>query len=319
MIKRFLSLLFLLLPCLVQAQTGSPVSNGIFVTTSDVLWFQYKNATLPTFQTFRIQKSDGTIYDASQQATAWTVTCAGGQGTGILMPVQGWLISATAYISTAGLKSGQTYGSMFILRSMPAGGGVGSCVTGVTTATMGTQLLGSNMNSFYPISWVVAGGSLITSSLKGPGFSANNACPSTFACPAAGANLSTSSFSCSPSVNQSCTGFRLKFNTIHFTLTTDGNAANRQVCLVLKTGGGAVVSQSCAVGVQTASTTFSYDFGAGIGSSSSATSLEFLSTLPANFQLSPTATTLGTAISNIQVGDQISNVWISFLIWNETT
>ena len=317
MTKRWLALLFLLFPCFAQAQTGSPVSNGIFVTTSDVLWFQYKNAIGPTFQTFRIQKSDGTIYDATEQATSWSVTCAGQQGTGRLMPVSGWLISVTAYINGAGIKSGQTYGSMYILPSMPAGGGTGSCVAGLTTATLGTQLIGSNMNSFYPISWLVAGGALISSPLKVPGFYTNNACPATFACPAAGANLSTAAFSCAASGN--CTGFRVKFQTVHFTLTTDGNAANRQVCLVLKTGGGAVVSQSCAVGVQTASTTFSYDFAPGIGSSSSTVSLEYLTTLPANFQLSPTATTLGTAISNIQVGDQISNVWISWLIWNETT
>src|SRR5262249_39275164 len=162
--------------------TGNPVSNGIYVTTSDVLWFQYKNATLSTFQTFRIQKADGTIYDATAQGTAWTVTCSGQQGTGITVPVSGWLIFSTSYIwQLTGVKSGQMYGSIYLLPSMPAGGGTSSCVAGVTTATIGTLLSASGMNSFFPMSWMVAGGSLITSPLVGPGFPANSACPATFA------------------------------------------------------------------------------------------------------------------------------------------
>lgn len=293
--------------------TGSPVSNGIFVTTGDTIWFQYTGlpASGVVFNTFRIQKSDGTIYDATQQGTAWSVTCTagsvgGGTGTGLVLPVSGWLIGATGLITSAGSLQGQTYGNIYILGSMPSGGGTGSCTGNLSTGQIGTLLMGANIASNFPMAWTVGGGNLVVSPLDGMGFPASVA-PSN---PSAGADW-TNTFSTGQT---NTTTYRIAVQSVHFILTSSATVANRQVCLQWKNGA-TVIFQACANGVQTATQVVSYDFMPGIAPSGTA-GLQFMVPLPAGFMLSSN-NILASSTTGIQVGDQISNIQISLMEWNE--
>src|SRR5262249_11531480 len=148
---------------------------------------------------------------------------------------------------------------------------------------------------------------LVNSPLLGPGFPVT-VNPSN---PAAGADFSNT-FN---SGQSSTVNYRLQVQSVHFQLVSSATAGNRQVCLQWKAGA-TVIWQACANGVQTASQTVLYDFMPGIAPSGTA-GLQFMVPLPAGFMLSNTNNILASSTTGILAGDQISNIQISLLAWNE--
>lgn len=294
---------------------GAPTNIGIYVTTNDVLWFQYTGTFSGTvFQTFRILKTDGTIYSASIQGTAWSVTCspaANGQGTGIQVPVTGWLVGTESQINSGSVLSGQAYVNHYILNSMPTGGGTSTCVGTMATSNISTLLAGANTSQFFPVAWTAGGGNLIQSPLAGPGYPQNQSISN----PAAGANVPLTTIG-GGNLTQ-----RTQVVAIHFRLVSSATVASRIVCITLGTSGGTVLTTACGIGTQAASQTVDYDFMIGSGSSCPTaliTGTNCITPLPNNYFLQGGVDdSLATAITGIQATDQISNVWVKKLLWQE--
>jgi hypothetical protein len=290
------------------------VSNGIWVNTSDVLWFQYTGTYPATsfYQTFRIQQPNGTIYNAGAAGTAWTVSCTGtanGQGTGIQVPVAGWLIGTFSYPSSAtnSFVNGAIYAQHFILNAMPSGGGTSGCVNTLANSNYSVELAGSNFSTFYGVAWNVGGGNLIQSSVSGPG----NPAQLTVSNPAAGADWTTTT--------TIPISVRFQVLAIHFTLTTGLTAGTRQVCF--SWGGSSLtnsVFNSCASITQALSTTVSYDFMVGVGASG-VSGVEAIVPLPANWYISNNQAnfSMGTHTTALQTTDQFSNIYIVGNEWQE--
>lgn len=306
------------------AVAGNPVSNGIYVTTNDILWFQFTGqAGLSIVHEFRIQKSDGTIYDSAAQGTGWTTTytssVTGGQGTGKAFPVSGWLIGAWAKIAGSGVQS-CIYGQAFIISSMPAGGGTAGSVNTFNDATNGATLLfGGNASSFFGLAWTVGGGTLANPPTTGPG------CPGNFnpSNPGAGADLAATQvqdFSSSVANGN----HRVQLIAIHFRLVTSSSVASRIPCVLIGTSGLATtLTTVCSPSTQAASQTVDYDFissGAGACPSALVTGTNcIVAGIPNPYYFGPTGVDsfFKTSTTGIQAADQISNIWVKTLAWQE--
>lgn len=307
---------------------GNGISNGTFVTTSDILWNQltegFNGGSAGTAccgvtshsitTTFRILKTDGSIYDAAQQGTSWIISGPGGNngvcGTGLNFPVAGWLQSVTTYVSAASggtVQPGQTFSNLYILRTMPAGGSTSACATTFTFANGPHLLTGAPLSTFYPVSWqtgAVAG----TAVAQLPGALSHYGITN----PGAGANLTITL----PTTD------RVNITGIHTELVTSNQAGNRVVCLVQNNSSVAIFSgiwlQSCAMGIQPASQTLMYDFLVGTGSSGGSNGRSITVPLPFGFT-SPAG--IGTQftifISGIQTNDQIQNTVLTGQTYQE--
>jgi len=304
---------------------GSPVSNGIYVTTSDILWFQWTGFPGGNINhTFRIQTANcatgaatGAVYDAVAQGTAWTTnytaSIVGGMGTGKLFPVCGWLISAETKIAQAGVLQGP-FGQGWILSSMPAGGNTATSVSTFNEITNGGSILfGANASSFFAIGWTVGGGSLIQSPLAGPGVPGNMSIGN----PSSGVDLAATQISdASASVPSA---HRIQVVAVHFRLVTAAVGGNRQPCINIGTSSvtaANALTTSCSSGIQTASQTIDYDFAPGL-TPTCLPGVWCSNSLPPNFYLQAVDGYIRTTIGNIQAGDQISNIWVKTLYWNE--
>lgn len=100
--------------------------------------------------------------------------------------------------------------------------------------------------------------------------------------------------------------------SIQLTLVTDANVANRRVGLVFHDGSNAFIEVEAAQG-ETASTTHIYYWlTGGFGQYNSTGLSSRVNCLPENLWLDDTAA-IQTNIQNIQVGDQISDIFIRAL------
>jgi hypothetical protein len=292
---------------------GAPVSNGIYVNTGDVLWFQITGPGGNMTFSFRMQMPDGRIYDSAQQGTSWTINgcgaAGGGYGTGIFFPTPGWLIGAQVISESAGLFNGTFYAQGYLLRSMPTGGNNTSCQNILAVSNYGVALFGCNSSSFFSVGWSVGGGCLIQSPLTGPGYPLNT----NIGNPGAGSNLALTAIGAQQ--------LRVIVNAVHFRLVTSAAAASRQVCITFGTAGGVILTTLCSAGTQAASQTVDYDFMAGPGGSCPATLITGTACLTGFSTYYPvqggTDDSLATAITGIQAADQISNIWVKTLRWNE--
>ncbi len=102
-----------------------------------------------------------------------------------------------------------------------------------------------------------------------------------------------------------------------FTLTTDANAANRIVGLVWNDPVGEILRLDVPV-VQTASLAHDYTFAVGIGDAYvAAISLKRVTPLPSQMYFGGTGF-ISTFITNVQAGDQLSNIVFSYLRWDSS-
>jgi len=304
-----------------QAGAGSSsggivsVSNGISVDTSDVLWYQLTGAGGNMYFMFRMQLPDGSIYDSTVAGTSWNINgcgaSGGGYGTGIFFPRRGILLAAQALSETAGIYNGMLYGQIYLLRSMPTGGNNTACQNIANIQNFyGVPLAGCNMTSFYSMGWTVGGGCLITSPVAGPG-APTNLNPSS---PGAGANIALNA--------RGSNAGRTQVVAIHFRLVTSATAASRQVCITFGTSGGTILNTLCAAGTQAASQTVDYDFQSGPGGSCPAALITGSGCVTgfANpyYLQGGVDDSWQSVITNIQSGDQVSDIWVKLLRWNET-
>jgi hypothetical protein len=93
---------------------------------------------------------------------------------------------------------------------------------------------------------------------------------------------------------------------VAFRLVTDGNAANRQVKLVVADGGGVALATLPSASVQTATLTWDYSFSPEFSNFNTVVGLSVTSPLPLIF-LQPEFT-VAVTIGTVQTGDQISNI-----------
>lgn len=94
--------------------------------------------------------------------------------------------------------------------------------------------------------------------------------------------------------------------SLAFVLTSDGNAANRAVLLVVKDGTGAVVATQPTAAVQVASKAYTYSYQRYATTATDATNLVNLQAAPDIF-LQPEFSIVVT-VGSVQVGDQISAI-----------
>ena len=93
---------------------------------------------------------------------------------------------------------------------------------------------------------------------------------------------------------------------VAFRLVSDGNAANRQVSLVIADGGGIALATLPAASVQIATKTYDYTWSTDLDTFNAVVSNAITSPLPAIF-LQPEFT-VAVSVGSVQAGDQISRV-----------
>lgn len=98
----------------------------------------------------------------------------------------------------------------------------------------------------------------------------------------------------------------LLLDAISFRLVSDGNAANRQIKLVIADGSSVALATLPSASVQTASLTWDYTYSVDFSTFNTVVSTAVTSPLPWIF-LQPEYTVTVT-IGAVQVGDQISNI-----------
>jgi hypothetical protein len=150
--------------------SGAAITGNAFpVNTTEVLWVQ--STGIPTsatlVNTWIIQSISGV-----QTTVTWTGTYpalpGGGEGTGILVPVNGLLISASTEVTTSGIPNGQAFTQHYILNAMPTGGSTSPAVNALTSGQIQTLLDGAYTNSFYNLTWPWSGAQSSNSGLGSP-------------------------------------------------------------------------------------------------------------------------------------------------------
>lgn len=290
---------------------GAAVSNGIFVTTSDILWNQWTGAfTADIYTSFRIQTADGTIYDSTAQGTSWTATaCAGaggGTGTGKTFPVSGWLINVTSLTQTTGIPLGQAYANFYILPTMPTGGTTANCVATLANANIGNLIMGAPVSSFYPMAWQAGGGNLVQPSISTIPFSATQ----TITTPGSAANFSNIAITTG--------GQRTCIQAVTFRLVTSASAGNR-VAAIQVTDGTFNFFWYIAPTAQVASTTEIYSFAPGASAATTTIAGPItVQTVPFNNGVPICTNNLGTLqissqFAGLLAGDQIDTIAVRVL------
>src|SRR5262249_21976480 len=134
----------------------APVTNGQWVQTGDVIWFQYTSQNIGTraiHASTRILQPNGTI-----SVTTLDPSCAlnavGGSGFGFTVSTPGWLQTATTYLVDGGFPQGSVYINIYILNSMPTGGTGTTCTNTLASAQIGALLVGQPSGSSYPVSFI---------------------------------------------------------------------------------------------------------------------------------------------------------------------
>jgi len=224
---------------------------------------------------------------------------------------EGCLTAVSLTLIGGSVDSGQTVAQVFVGRN----------ASPVPNASS-TQILACQLSSNYSCGW--------PGTWRAPtdGQGLNQSC--TIANPAAGADLSqninTGTLTCNGVSGM--TGQKHWLSNIRFTLTTDANAAARQVCIKLTNANGNGDYGYCMQATQAASTIVTYDFTAGVGptflggaslpviptTNVAGTANEVQGTLPSNFQYFD-ATVLSTRIVNKQVADQLSAIVVR-IFWS---
>lgn len=241
------------------------------------------------------------------QRTGLSVSGGNGPNYNSFPLPEGWLIGVSILGIGSVADNSQTYYQVWVGRNAYS-----------TPNTAPMQLIGCSTSGAYGLGWP---GGCNRPPTDGQGL--NQSCA--IANPAAGVNLSqnlngTTNITCNGIANL-VQGQKHWLSNIRFTLTTDANAAARQVCIRLTDANGNIYYGYCIQATQAASTIVTYDFTAGVGptflgaaaltviptTNVAGTANEVQGTLPDNLQFSD-ATVLTTRIVNIQVGDQISAV-----------
>lgn len=284
------------------------VSNGQWVTTSDVLWTQYTSpgstlypglATAQILSAYRILQPNGTLTNGQWTTTTCNMASNGGYGIGIQVPVNGWLQSYTTYMTTGGVSQGTIYANLYVLPSMPSGGSQGTCSVSLAAANFGTLLAGAPTGSFYPVGFV--------------GTTANIVSP--WAIPAPAVNQAISNPSAGAEFQATLgTQTRTCVTGLSFALTTSATVANRTVSIRMiqpaSTGTQLIYIASIT---QPASTAVVYSFSPGTLAQQQTFGASILQTVPFTngapvcFNGASTGT-IGSLTSNIQAGDQYSSI-----------
>lgn len=302
----FLALTFFVVPTRAQLQQVPPPGSyqtyqGDFIIQNDTGGVGGASFTL----TYRMILASGERKEFQQ--TGLGGSAGNGPSYNSFPLPQGWLVSWSLTLIGGNVDSGQTYAQVFLGRNFSP----------IPNAAS-TQLLGCQLSSNYS-----CGGPGPAWRAPTDGQGLNQSCA--IANPAAGVNLSqnlngTTNITCNGTANI-VTGQKHWLSTIRFTLTTDANAAARQVCIRLTDANANIYYGYCMQATQAASTIVTYDFTAGVGptftgaaaltviptTNVAGTANEVQGTLPSNLQFFD-ATVLTTRVTNIQVGDQISAV-----------
>lgn len=235
----------------------SSVSNGVWVTTTDVLWVQYTTQGIGNIvinNSYRILQTNGTVNNGSWVVNPCSLPTNGGFGSGFQVPVNGWLQSFTTYSSTGGFPQGSMFVNLYILNSMPSGAGSTTCSATLAQTNIGTLLNGVPTGSSYPVSFV--------------GTTANPASPWSIpgytnvlnvTSPAAGADFVSSSLG----GTGGGAGGRTCITGVFFKLVTSAAAGNRLVGVDLLFNAGVAQMTYIATVPQGPSTTVFYSFAPG--------------------------------------------------------
>jgi len=214
--------------------------------------------------------------------------------------VEGWLISVNVYVN-GNIQRGQNY-IQLSLGSM------------IYTAANSNQLTAPNAMPIMLIADALAGFQSISWPTCQPRQNTDGQGALTTytpANPAAGADF-TFTFSAS---------YRVQVLSVYYQLVTSSGVANRASALTLATGS-TNWTQSVASAVQAASITGTYNFMPGTGSAysvaPSATTLVQVAPLAALIQSGQEGSKVFSTTTNIQAGDQIQNIAIRCLYWNES-
>jgi len=285
------------IPC-AGSPTGFVIKQGDYIIQNDTGYVGGATFTL----TYRMILATGERKEF-QQAVLPGAAGNGPAYNSFQLP-EGCLTAVSLTLIGGSVDSGQTVAQVFVGRNFSP----------VPNASS-TQILACQLSSNYSCGW--------PGTWRAPtdGQGLNQSC--TITNPAAGANLSqninTGTLTCNGVSGM--IGQKHWLSNIRFTLTTDANAAARQVCIKLTNGNGNGDYGYCMQATQAASTIVTYDFTAGVGptflggasltviptTNVAGTANEVQGTLPSNFQYFD-ATVLSTRITNIQVGDQLSAI-----------
>jgi hypothetical protein len=265
--------------------------------------------TVGVYNSYRILQPNGTVFNGN-----WTVaSCAistQNSGTGIIVPVNGWLQFFTSQINpTAGQSQGTAYINQYLLTSMPTGGGPTTCASNsLALSNIGTLLSGWPTGSEYPGGYPFSG---IQSPWSIPPYTTTLSISN----PAAGANWTSGSLSAFG---------RVCIQSVFFQLTTSATVANRQVVVRLSTGGpGNVQMIYPATITQPASTTVLYSFSPGtpaiqfnVAGGQLYQTAPFANGAPACFDVNG-AVTVDSISGSLQAADQFSFIAILIQIQND--
>lgn len=285
------------------------VSNGQWVTTGDVLWAQYTTQGLGIItmnQSYRILQPNGTVTNGQWSVASCNLNTNGGFGTGIQVPVSGWLQALTTYSPTGGFPQGSMYVNLYLLNSMPAGGGTSGCVSTLVATNIGNLLASAPTGSSYPVSFFGTS-SINVSPWAIPGFTSATAVTT----PAAGADWVSGPFGGS-SVT---TGQRACIQGVFLKLVTSATVANRNVAIELNFGSGATQLVYMATIAQPASSTVFYSFAPGTTPQQQTLNgnvyqaVPFANGAPICFNANAPGT-VASVTGNLQSGDQYSNISI---------
>ena len=292
---------------------SAPVSNGQYVVPGEVIWIQYTTQGIGTIQmhsTANILLTNGTI-----QSTTWDVTCLtgtnnGGFGTGFTVTQPGWLQAVTTDDALPFHPMNSELINIYILNSMPLGGGTGGCNQNLNLAQVGTILGTWISGSTLPVSFVGTTSSF-TSSWQLPGYtnvlSISN--------PAAGADFSFNI----PGLFGSGSGARTCVQSVSFQLVTSATAANRIPVLRFQVSTGTNTSNLIysATTAQTATTTQVYSFSPGAVAETVTGGTTVYHIVPFNngqlfcFNAGLSTATISSLTTAIQAADQYSNIAVT--------
>lgn len=321
-----LLLAFLCALCCVPARAQQPVYGGVFspvyVTTKETFYVQGTSenslaniSCASTIVSYRMKLTDGLIFQDQ-----FTISTGSANGSGVLFPYEGWLLSATVGCVSPSVSG--LYIQIMILNTP---------VTGMSRGTQGAPgfpnsniieqvLFAGCISSFYTYSWPSA-----------------QATPPT-ACAAQNASRAVTNPAAGAQFTQALEQFgRERIINIRFTVTTSAVAASRDVCVNFLKGGvaGTVVGSACSPFFQVASQTVTYNFMAGIGATPNCSLIGATQTaiacsevevpLPTYWEsVTSMETSIGAPFSinsnvkSIDVGDTITAISIREQLWNET-
>lgn len=295
---------------------GLPVSNGQWVVPGQVIWSQHTTQGIGTANIHTsaniLQPTTGAPSGTSLITTTWDVSCnfsaSGGFGTGFTVTTAGWLQSATTLITTGGFAQGSDYANLYVLSSMPTGGGTSGCVNTLVGTQIGMLLMGAPTGSSYPVSFVGTTSTPV-SPWAIPGFTSIV----NIGNPAAGVDWSFTI----GGLGAGGGGSRTCVLGAFATLTAGVGVANRTAMLQFVFNGGTGTPQLDYIAgtAQTASQIVNYSFSPGANATSlNTTGSTFFQIVPINngtpicFNAGLSTPAIRSNTTNIQAADQWSNV-----------